>query len=85
MNENGRPPESPDLRYFDKNRAKYPPEQLVAYEGQFVAWSPDGLRILASAADRAALYKKLDEAGIHFSQVVFDYVYPGDTVLIPLL
>jgi hypothetical protein len=36
-------------RTFLANRAKFPAEDLAKYAGQWVAWSPDGTRIAASA------------------------------------
>jgi hypothetical protein len=38
-------------RAFLANRAAFPVEELAKYAGQWVAWSPDGSRIAASAAD----------------------------------
>jgi hypothetical protein len=82
MNENGQVPQPPDLRFFEENQRKYPPEQLLPYAGLFVAWSPDGTRILASGEDRATLKKNLQAAGIQSSQVVFDFVDPPDLVML---
>jgi hypothetical protein len=59
--------------YFE-NREKFPPEELLKYSGQHIAWSWDGARILASADDYAALDQKLREAGIDPSRVVHAYV-----------
>jgi hypothetical protein len=36
-------------RQFLANRAVFPAEDLAKYAGQWVAWSPDGTRIAASA------------------------------------
>jgi hypothetical protein len=36
-------------RQFLANRAAFPVEALAKYSGQWVAWSPDGTRIAASA------------------------------------
>jgi hypothetical protein len=36
-------------RKFLANRAAFPVEELAKYAGQWVAWSPDGTRIAASA------------------------------------
>ena len=82
MQTSSQPPEPPDLSHFDEGRCKFPLEELIPYEGLFVAWSPDGTRIVASAETREALYQNLAAMGIHFSQVVFDYIYPGDEVLL---
>ena len=37
-------------RKFLANRAAFPAEELAKYAGRWVAWSPDGTRIAASAA-----------------------------------
>jgi hypothetical protein len=37
-------------RRFLANRAAFPIEELAKYAGQWVAWSPDGTRVAASAA-----------------------------------
>lgn len=76
MNENGRWLEPPDLRSFETNRGKMPPELLLPYAGLFIAWSPDGTRVLASGESRSKVDEKLAAAGIHFSQVVHDYIDP---------
>jgi hypothetical protein len=76
MQRNGVALNPPDLRGFDENRSKFPSEQLVAYAGQHVAWSPDGTRILACGATREELDEKLESVGIHFNQVVHDYIDP---------
>jgi len=36
-------------RQFLANRATFPVEKMANYVGQWVAWSPDGTRIAASA------------------------------------
>jgi hypothetical protein len=59
---------------FFENQDKFPPEELLKYGGQHVAWSWDGTRILASAEDDAGLDQKLREAGIDPSRVVHGYV-----------
>jgi hypothetical protein len=74
MERNGVPMQDPDLQYFDENRSKFPLEQLLAFAGHHVAWSPDGTRILAFATTRADLNQKLEAAGIPLGQVVHDYI-----------
>jgi hypothetical protein len=46
-----------------KNRNAFPYEELLKYEGQNVAWSLDGSRILAGAADPVQLIAALKAAG----------------------
>jgi hypothetical protein len=74
MNDMHRRLELPDLSSYETNRAKFPPEELAKYAGQFVAFSPDGARVLASGSTRAEVERKLEAAGIHPSQVVGSYV-----------
>lgn len=76
MQNNGKVLDLPDLRLFNENWRNFPSEQLLAYSGQHVAWSPDGTQILASGATREEVAEKLKAAGIHFSQVVHDYIDP---------
>jgi hypothetical protein len=78
MNTNGQHLELPDLDYFDVNRNRFPPEQLIPFEGQHVAWSLDGTSILASGEDMEMVEKKLLANGINPNQVVFDYIDPPD-------
>jgi hypothetical protein len=72
----GKRVEPPDLGQFEKNRVRFPLDELSKYAGLFIAWSPDGTRILASAETMEAVDQKLREAGIDPSQVVGDYVDP---------
>ncbi len=61
---------------FFENQRKFPPEELARYEGQHVAWSWDGSRIVASASDRKELYQKVREAGLDPGRVVHEYIPP---------
>jgi hypothetical protein len=73
---NGKRLDPPDLGVFHKNRRQFPVEELAAYAGQFVTWSPDGTRIQASAESMEAVEEKLIAAGIDASQAVGDYFDP---------
>jgi hypothetical protein len=73
---NGKRLDPPDLGQYHQNRNKFPLAELTKYRGLFVAWSPDGLRILASAETMEAVEDQLIAAGIDPSQVVGDYVDP---------
>jgi hypothetical protein len=64
---------------FHENRGKFRPEETMRYAGQHIAWSWDGMRILASDPDRQALDQKLRAAGIDPGRVVHDYVDELDT------
>jgi hypothetical protein len=82
VNQRNPRPEPPDLSKFHENRCSFPPEQLASYYGKFVAWSPDGTRILATGDSDEEVDQKLEEMGIHFSQVVHGYVDPPDLVFL---
>jgi hypothetical protein len=66
--------EPPDISQFDKNRAEFPLDELAKYAGKHVAFSPDGTRILASGESMDDVCRKLEVLGIHFSQVVHEYL-----------
>ncbi len=38
-----------DMQQYLKNRLQFPPDQLAKHIGEWVAWSPDGSRIVASS------------------------------------
>lgn len=52
----------PDIDLFEANRRKLLP-QLEPLIGQWVAFSPDGSRIVASAADLKSLEKEITKVG----------------------
>ena len=70
----------PDLGQYHQNRRNFPLEELAKYAGQYVAFSPDGTRILASGASEEEMEQNLIAAGVHPSQVVGTYVDPPDVV-----
>lgn len=61
---------------FSKNRAAQSLERLIPYEGKYVAWTPDGKDILASALEMSELYRLMDEQGI--ADYVTDYIPDPD-------
>jgi hypothetical protein len=71
-----------DYETFDANRRRFPPEELLKYAGQNIAWTWDGTRILASGKDLADLEKKLEALGIDASKVVVDYIDPPDVSIL---
>jgi hypothetical protein len=82
MNETKPQFELPDLGQFQENRRNFPPAELAPYYGKYVAWSPDGCRILASGHSMDEVEQHLIAAGIDPSQVVGSYVPPADLVLL---
>jgi hypothetical protein len=70
-----------DMYEFDKNRAAFPPEELLQYRGKYIAWSPDGKRIVASDEDPSRLDDLVQELGYDPSEVVFSSVPEGDSLI----
>jgi hypothetical protein len=66
----------PWLVDYDRNRAKFPLDELAKYAGQQVAFDLEGTRILASAATEEELEKVLVSKGIAPDRVVVGYVDP---------
>ncbi len=60
-----------EINEFRRNQSRSPHEELEKYNGQFVAWSEDGTRILAAHADLAQVDAMLIAIGI----------YPGDVLI----
>jgi hypothetical protein len=67
-------PNPPGFEFAAINRAVFPVEQLIPYEGKCVAWTADSTRILTSGADLIEVEKNLVEAGIDPSQVIFEFI-----------
>ena len=71
---NGQPMEPPDVSQFEEGFRLIPDDELAKYAGLYVAISPDGKEILASGKSRGELDDNLARMGIHYSQVVHDYI-----------
>ncbi len=63
---------------FLENQRHFRGEELWKYAGQHVAWSWDGLQIVAAAATEKELTDKLEALGIAWQRVVFDFVPEPD-------
>ncbi len=68
-------------RQFLTNRATFPVEELAKYTGRWVAWSPDGTRVAASAPGPEFLDALLEAAGLDPMQCVVEGI-PGDDALL---
>lgn len=44
-----------DMQEYLRNRLKFPLHQLAQHAGEWVAWSPDGMRIVASSTNLESL------------------------------
>lgn len=68
-------------RQFLANRAAFPVEELVKCAGQWVAWSPDGTRVAASAPTPELLESILEANGEDPALCVVEGI-PDDAALI---
>jgi hypothetical protein len=68
-------------RRFLANRAAFPVEELAKHVGQWVAWSPDGARIAASARSPELLDDLLEATGVDPALCVVEGI-PDDDGLI---
>jgi hypothetical protein len=68
-------------RQFLANRAAFPGAELARYAGQWVAWSPDGTRVAASASSPDLLDDLLRARGEDPACCVVEGI-PGDEGLL---
>ena len=61
---------------FRQNRSRFPREELEKHRGQWVAFSPDGRRIVASAPTLESLEERLRLAGEDARHLAFEGI-PG--------
>ena len=69
------------MQEYRANRARIPLADLRQYEGQWVAFSLDGRRIIASHADLAELDRLIVAAGEDPEQVALERIVLEDTYL----
>jgi hypothetical protein len=71
-----------DMQIFLKNRHKFPADELEKYAGRYVAWSPDGTRIIASDEDFARVAAAVDASGYDSREIVMEPIpWPDEVVL----
>lgn len=63
-----------DINEFRRNQSLFPREELEKYNGQYVAWSPDGTRIVAADPDPVRLDAMLCAAGYDPAAVLVNLV-----------
>jgi hypothetical protein len=63
---------------FEKNRQRFTIEQLLPYEGQWVAFSLDGKQIVAAAPDLLQLDERLRAIGESLSNLSLDCIVFDD-------
>ena len=81
MSSNGKADGWIDSNLFNINRNKVPLTELQKYAGQWVAWSADGTRILASHPTMPGLCDLLDKQGIDSMSVVLSEIHADEVGL----
>ena len=61
-------------RQYHDNRVAFSPAELARYRGQWVAFSPDGCRILAGAEAIECVEDELVALGQDPQEVVLEYI-----------
>ncbi len=63
-----------DVNDFRRNQSRVPREELERYNGQYVAWSPDGSRIVAADPDPVRLDDTLLAGGYDPAEIVVNRI-----------
>jgi len=69
-----------DLEQFILNRNAFPPEERARLVGKHVAWSPDGLRILAFDDDPQNVVAALKAAGYDAGEPLIEAITSSDEI-----
>ena len=71
-----------DMGEFLKNRCAFSPSELEKYAGKYVAWSPDGMRIIAADDDPMNVVASVRSAGYDPAECVLSPVPAPDEVVL---
>ena len=69
-----------NMQQYLKNRHQFPHEELERYAGRYVAWSPDGSRILASDEDPGNVIEAVKALGHDPGETVVESIPAPDEV-----
>lgn len=70
-----------DMALFLRNRANFPLQELARHRGRFVAWNPDGTRIVASCDKEEEIDHLILAAGENPEDCVVGSVPEADAVI----
>jgi hypothetical protein len=68
-------------RRFLENRAKFPLDELARHAGGWVAWKPDGTRIIASARNPEDLVDLVRAGGEDPTQCILEGIPEHDAMI----
>ncbi len=68
-------------RLFLERRAEIPTESLAPYAGRWIAWSPDGARVVADAEAPEELDERIQAAGEDPERCVIEGIPATDAIL----
>ena len=63
-----------DINEFRRNQILFPRDALAKYNGQYVAWSPDGMSIVAAHPNPARVDAMLSAAGSDPAEILVSLV-----------
>jgi hypothetical protein len=69
------------MESYLRNRACFSDQELEKYAGTYVAWSPDGTRVIASSPDLLALDRQVGESGYDPQQCVIEGIPAHDCLI----
>jgi hypothetical protein len=70
-----------NMQVYLKNRLAFPLEDLAKHRGEWVAWSPDGTRLVAASPDPDALDGLVRAAGENPEDCPIEGIPDADCVL----
>jgi hypothetical protein len=70
-----------DMQVYLKNRAAFPLDELAKHRGEWVAWSPDGSRLVATSANSEALDDLIAAAGEDPEECLVEDIPDADYVI----
>ncbi len=70
-----------NMQVYLKNRLAFPHEELAKHRGEWVAWSPDGTRMVATTRDPKALDDLVRAAGEDPEECPIEGIPDADCVI----